>query len=83
MQGGNIADVGLVVSEKEPKLDPALMRMKNVIVVPRMESASRETRLRMAKMATENVVVGPKRLRFPPRECQKVFFPGRGESEPA
>jgi NADH oxidase (H2O2-forming) len=26
--------------------------------------------------------IGLKRLRLPPRECQKVFFPGKGEREP-
>ena len=58
LQEERIAGAGLDVYEKEPQVDPALMGMKNVVLAPHIASASRETRLRMAKMAAENLVAG-------------------------
>jgi lactate dehydrogenase-like 2-hydroxyacid dehydrogenase len=53
-----IAGAGLDVYEKEPEVEPALIQMKNVVLAPHIASASRETRLRMATMAAENLVAG-------------------------
>jgi lactate dehydrogenase-like 2-hydroxyacid dehydrogenase len=58
LQGGKIAGAGLDVYEREPEVEPALMGMKNAVLVPHIASASHETRLRMAKMAAENLVAG-------------------------
>ncbi len=58
LEGGKIAGAGLDVYEREPEVEPALMRMKNAVLVPHIASASHETRLRMAKMAAENLVAG-------------------------
>lgn len=58
LQGGKIAGAGLDVYEREPEVEPALMRVKNAVLVPHIASASHETRLRMAKMAAENLVAG-------------------------
>jgi lactate dehydrogenase-like 2-hydroxyacid dehydrogenase len=58
LQEGKIAGAGLDVYEKEPKIEPALIRMKNVVLAPHIGSGSRETRVRMAKMAAENLVAG-------------------------
>jgi len=58
LQGGKIAGAGLDVYEREPEVEPALMRMKNAVLVPHIASASYETRLRMAKMAAANLVAG-------------------------
>jgi len=58
LQEGKIAGAGLDVYEKEPKIEPALIRMKNIVLAPHIGSGSRETRLRMAKMAAENLVAG-------------------------
>ncbi|UCD71565.1 MAG: D-glycerate dehydrogenase [Syntrophobacterales bacterium] len=58
LQGGNIAGAGLDVYEREPEVEPALMGMKNAVLMPHIASASHETRLRMAKMAAENLVAG-------------------------
>lgn len=55
---GRIAGAGLDVYEKEPQVEPALIQMKNVVLAPHIASASRETRLQMATMAAENLVVG-------------------------
>jgi lactate dehydrogenase-like 2-hydroxyacid dehydrogenase len=58
LQKGRIAGAGLDVYEREPEVEPALMKMKNVVLAPHIASASRETRLRMAMMAAENLVAG-------------------------
>ena len=58
LQEGRIAGAGLDVYEREPGVEPALMKMKNVVLVPHIASASHETRLRMAMMAAENLVAG-------------------------
>ena len=58
LQEGKIAGAGLDVYEREPEVDPALLGMKNVVSAPHIASASRETRLRMATMAAENLVAG-------------------------
>jgi len=58
LQGGKIAGAGLDVYEREPEVEPALIRMKKAVLVPHIASASHETRLRMAKMAAENLVAG-------------------------
>ena len=58
LQEGKIAGAGLDVYEREPEVEPELLQMKNVVLVPHIASASRETRLRMATMAAENLVAG-------------------------
>jgi lactate dehydrogenase-like 2-hydroxyacid dehydrogenase len=58
LQQGKIAGAGLDVYEKEPQVEPALLQMDNVVLVPHIASASRETRLKMATMAAENLIAG-------------------------
>jgi lactate dehydrogenase-like 2-hydroxyacid dehydrogenase len=58
LQERKIAGVGLDVYEKEPQVEAALLQMGNVILSPHIASASRETRLRMAMTAAENLVLG-------------------------
>ncbi len=58
LQEKKIGGAGLDVYEREPEVEPELIRMKNVVLVPHIASASRETRLRMAIMAAENLVEG-------------------------
>ena len=43
---------------KDTKVEPPLIGMKNVVLTPHIGSASRETRLRMAMMAAENLLAG-------------------------
>jgi glyoxylate reductase len=68
-----IAGAGLDVYEKEPEVEPALFQMKNVVLAPHIASASRETRLRMATMAAENLVAGLTRKRPPNLVNEEVF----------
>ncbi|MGQ9776769.1 MAG: 2-hydroxyacid dehydrogenase [Thermodesulfobacteriota bacterium] len=53
-----IAGAGLDVYEREPEVEPELLKMKNVVLAPHIASASRETRLNMAMMAGENLIAG-------------------------
>jgi len=56
LQGNVIAGAGLDVFEKEPKIPPALTKLKNVVLTPHIASASREARGAMAEMAARNVI---------------------------
>jgi glyoxylate reductase len=51
-----IAGAGLDVFEFEPKVNPALMGLSNVVIVPHIASASVATRTRMSTMAAENCI---------------------------
>ncbi|GAC1622069.1 MAG: D-glycerate dehydrogenase [Ktedonobacteraceae bacterium] len=56
LQQGTIAAAGLDVFEREPVVEPALLTMENVVLLPHIASASIKTRTRMATMASENIV---------------------------
>jgi glyoxylate reductase len=51
---GWIAAAGLDVFEEEPKIHPALLPLRNVVLAPHIASASRETRLAMGTLAVRN-----------------------------
>ncbi len=51
-----IAGAGLDVYENEPDLAPGLMDCENVVLLPHLGSASRETRDKMATMAATNAL---------------------------
>jgi glyoxylate reductase len=57
LENGKIAGAALDVFEHEPKVHPALLTRKDVILTPHMASASLDTRTKMAVMAANNVVV--------------------------
>jgi lactate dehydrogenase-like 2-hydroxyacid dehydrogenase len=50
-----IAGAGLDVFEKEPQVTPALLTMENVVLLPHLGSATRETRVAMGMRALENL----------------------------
>jgi glyoxylate reductase len=56
LQGGIIAGAGLDVFENEPAVEPELMTMENVVILPHIASASLKTRTLMATMASDNIV---------------------------
>ena len=56
LENKKIAGAALDVFEHEPKVHPALLTRKDVILTPHMASASLETRTKMAVMAANNVV---------------------------
>lgn len=47
---------GLDVFEDEPTLAPGLAELENVVIVPHIASATRQTRLAMGKIVTDNVI---------------------------
>ena len=50
-----IAGAGLDVFEREPQVTPALLSMENVVLLPHLGSATRETRVAMGMRALENL----------------------------
>ncbi len=52
---GRIAGAGLDVFEHEPRVDPALLAMKNVVLTPHLGSAVRELRESMAHIVVDNI----------------------------
>jgi glyoxylate reductase len=51
-----IAGAALDVFEKEPVVHPGLLPLENVVLVPHLGSATRETRTAMAELAVSNVL---------------------------
>jgi glyoxylate reductase len=56
LQAGRLGGAGLDVFEREPKVHPALIAMDNVVLLPHIGSATAETRLRMALLASANLL---------------------------
>jgi glyoxylate reductase len=65
LQRGTIAGAGLDVFEHEPAVEPELLDMENVVLLPHIGSASQQTRTRMATMASENIAAHASGLRPP------------------
>jgi lactate dehydrogenase-like 2-hydroxyacid dehydrogenase len=55
LAAGRLAGAGLDVYEKEPQVTPALLTMENVVLLPHLGSATRETRVAMGRRALENL----------------------------
>jgi glyoxylate reductase len=56
LRDGVIAGAGLDVFEREPAVEPALLELENVTVIPHLGSATIETRTAMAVLAAQNTV---------------------------
>jgi glyoxylate reductase len=56
LQTGQLAGAGLDVFEDEPRVHPALIAMDNVTLLPHVGSATAETRIRMAMLASKNLL---------------------------
>ncbi len=56
LQAGTIAGAGLDVFENEPAVEPELLAMENVVLLPHIASASLQTRTLMATMASDNII---------------------------
>jgi glyoxylate reductase len=56
LSAGSIAGAGLDVYEHEPQVNPGLLPLDNVVLVPHLGSATLETRSAMATLAARNVV---------------------------
>lgn len=73
LQEKRIAGAGLDVYEKEPDLAPGLVECENVVLLPHLGSASRETRNRMATMAVTNALALLRRERAPNTVNPEVY----------
>ncbi len=56
LKHGTIRAAGLDVFENEPKLNPAFLELKNVVLVPHIGSSTEATRRAMAMTAAKNLV---------------------------
>jgi glyoxylate reductase len=56
LRARRIAGAGLDVFEHEPKVDPALRRMPNVVLAPHLGSATVEVREEMANIVVDNIL---------------------------
>lgn len=55
LRDGRLAGAGLDVYEREPEIAPGLLDLPNVVVLPHVGSATKDTRTRMAMLAARNV----------------------------
>ncbi len=65
LTAGEIAGAGLDVYENEPALDPGLMDLNSVVLLPHAGSATQETRMKMAALAAENLLTALRGQRPP------------------
>lgn len=65
LQQGVIAGAGLDVFEHEPQVEPALLTLNNVVLLPHIASASLKTRTLMATMASDNLAAHSRGQRPP------------------
>lgn len=65
LANGSIAGAALDVFEREPEIEPELLKLDNVVLAPHIASASRETRVRMCMMAAGNLIAAMKDERPP------------------
>jgi len=56
LAAGEIAAAGLDVYEHEPRVEPALLGLENVVLSPHLGSATVETRAAMAELAARNAI---------------------------
>ena len=56
LKAKKIAGAGLDVFEHEPKVSPELKKMKNVVIVPHLGSATIEVREEMASIVVDNIL---------------------------
>lgn len=58
LETGGIWAASLDVYENEPEIEPRLLRLKNVVLLPHIGSATYETRRKMCFMAVDNLLRG-------------------------
>lgn len=71
-----IAGAGIDVYENEPTLEPGLSELENAVLLPHVGSGTLETRMKMAEMAVESLIVGLGG-NVPPRLVNPEVFRGK------
>jgi gluconate 2-dehydrogenase len=61
----SIFSAGLDVYDGEPKINPQLLELSNVVLTPHIGSASKKTRTAMMNLAIDNLIAGLKNERPP------------------
>lgn len=56
LEDGHLGGAGLDVFEGEPEVHPGLLERDDVVLLPHIGSATRETRAAMAELAVANLV---------------------------
>lgn len=56
LKEGWIRGAGIDVFENEPKVEPELLKLNNIILTPHIASATEETRNKMAELAAKNII---------------------------
>jgi lactate dehydrogenase-like 2-hydroxyacid dehydrogenase len=56
LRGGHLAGAGLDVYEREPQIDPGLLALENVVLLPHLGSATRQSREAMGMRAIDNLI---------------------------
>jgi lactate dehydrogenase-like 2-hydroxyacid dehydrogenase len=57
LESGHLRGAALDVYEHEPEVNPRLLKLKNVVIVPHIGSATEEARNAMARIAATNVLM--------------------------
>ncbi len=57
LESGHLRGAALDVYEHEPEVNPRLLKLKNVVIVPHIGSATEEARNAMARIAATNVLL--------------------------
>lgn len=68
-----IAGAGIDVYENEPALAPGLIDLENAVLLPHVGSGTLETRMKMAEMAVESLLIGLSG-KVPPRMVNPEVF---------
>jgi glyoxylate reductase len=77
LKSKSIGAAGLDVYEKEPTIEPELLKMKNAVLLPHIGSGTVETRKKMAVVACRNLVAAlkgerPANLVGPPGQAKRA-----------
>jgi glyoxylate reductase len=76
-RGGRLGGAGLDVYEHEPRVHPELLELPNVVLLPHVGSATRETRLRMTELCVEDLQTALVNRRRPERALTEGRLKGK------